>query len=429
MENTAREDDVPVSKIMKASIPDDDDTVSRDTTALSKLSELHLTANELNICNPFLSVPDEIILLIVEKGSLDRSSLRNLALTSSRLFRLARPSFYKGYNYETFRQAVAHVDIAAMERCAMFDAAPVKHQWDVGCTCRQPACFQAWEGSITPLGILVSGFWGYDTEEICLPVEDDRLNAVKWLLDHGANPNSPSAAVRCPYDPDYETRVDYDSEGEFGLFACKPVMLHLLPWLLKEDITKERIDAMSRLVYLLCVRGGAMPLRLDPTLLPRHPGKIAANTFAGLLRPRNSRKWSYPEEAVDMMEEKVKLLVHFKAVDTVEQDAFEKLVGAMRELSPLCPALTRRDSWDPRSMWHDHVMGNMERALEDTQSSLMDRWRIAFEKDYDQQTDHTRWYDADMGQWMDGLKHTLAFKRRYPRDVYMDDDLDYGGDD
>lgn len=262
MENSSSEDEIPASDIMLISTQHGNDVVNSGTIALDKLfdEEQHPTATESNTCCPFLSVPNEIILLFVEKGSLDRNSLRDLALTSSRLFQVTRPIFYKGYNYEAFRRAVNQFDVAAMERCALFDAAPVDFEWNVPSPCwvysddSDDILERGW--TKTPLATLVSGFitvFSVEALPSSLSAESNRHNAVRWLLDHGADPNKSSPPFFC-----------YCRQR--GVSQCdqsRPVIFHLLPWLLKEGIPRFRIDTMSRLVSLLCARGAVMPLKLD----------------------------------------------------------------------------------------------------------------------------------------------------------------------
>ncbi|KAJ4321135.1 hypothetical protein N0V84_005487 [Fusarium piperis] len=72
-------------------------------------------------------MPSEIILSIAEH--MDRQSLRNLALTSSRLHQTVRSKFYRGFNHETFRLALEEGDFAMIQRCMAHDAAPVDVTW------------------------------------------------------------------------------------------------------------------------------------------------------------------------------------------------------------------------------------------------------------------------------------------------------------
>ncbi|KAH7133054.1 hypothetical protein B0J13DRAFT_528986 [Dactylonectria estremocensis] len=367
MENSSSEDEIPASDIMLISTQHGNDVVNSGTIALDKLfdEEQHPTATESNTCCPFLSVPNEIILLFVEKGSLDRNSLRDLALTSSRLFQVTRPIFYKGYNYEAFRRAVNQFDVAAMERCALFDAAPVDFEWNVPSPC-----------------------WVYSDDS------DD-------ILERGWT-KTPLAT-------------------------------------LEKDLGHEHRRVIS------------------------HPGIIAANTFAGLLRPESYREWAYPGEFADMMEEKVNLLIKYKAVDDVEQDAFEKLAGALKEISRLhpgpgnrnreqhallcwhkiCMSLrflsdrphmgrdvgdhgrlhvfsdSRREPWDPRSIWLDHVLdqtGWNPWFIGDKLSCSL--WSAMALDSQSHASNPIRWYDEDVGLWMNGLTHTMAWMKEHTKDIY-----------
>ncbi|KAF7546091.1 hypothetical protein G7Z17_g8664 [Cylindrodendrum hubeiense] len=69
--------------------------------------------------------PNEIVLLIVDRGPLDRHSRRSSALASSRLFHITRHRYYQGCVYTASRYADEHVGSEAVEQCAEFNAAPV----------------------------------------------------------------------------------------------------------------------------------------------------------------------------------------------------------------------------------------------------------------------------------------------------------------
>lgn len=235
------------------------DPVRPDTSEPVGLPQGHIVDEPKNC--PLASLPDEIILLIVDNGSLDRRSLRNFALASLRLFHVSRPRFYQGYGYETFRRAVGSADVDAMERCAGFDAAPVDFDWETVYECKAE-CRPKWDRGHTPLAILMDNFspdWnGGVVEDV---VVDRSYDAVQWLLDHGANTNQPSAATHCPAPPDIMTTPWLPRT------RCKSVMFHLLPELLLRGMDRRKVDAVCRLVSLLCARGAAMPLELEDTLV------------------------------------------------------------------------------------------------------------------------------------------------------------------
>ncbi|KAM0559304.1 hypothetical protein ACHAPJ_004323 [Fusarium lateritium] len=78
-------------------------------------------------------LPTELLLSIIKYVSEDRrfdiNDLRRLALSSSRLFDLVRPFFYRANDHEQFYNAVSWSDTDMMARCEQFDAAPVNILW------------------------------------------------------------------------------------------------------------------------------------------------------------------------------------------------------------------------------------------------------------------------------------------------------------
>lgn len=80
-----------------------------------------------------LRLPNELLLQIVQDSALTPKDARSVALSSSRLFSLARPEFYKkdreNMEYDpggicVFNNATRRLDLATLERCVHFGGAP-----------------------------------------------------------------------------------------------------------------------------------------------------------------------------------------------------------------------------------------------------------------------------------------------------------------
>lgn len=83
--------------------------------------------------SPLLRLPNELLLQIVQDSELFPEDIRAVALSSSRLFNLARPEYYRTdreYKEDEWRlcslwdRAIGRLDLAFLERCIYFDGAP-----------------------------------------------------------------------------------------------------------------------------------------------------------------------------------------------------------------------------------------------------------------------------------------------------------------
>lgn len=159
------------------------------------------------------------------------------------------------------------------------------------------------------------------------------------------------------------------------------------------------------------------------------------------------------------MDEKVKLLIKYQAVDDVEREAFETLAGVVREICHLGTApggldmnkhgllcwhkicmpmsslakVARIDQgtfvfwedhrrmhsfdaivWDPRFKWLEDAAERIRwQALKKAGSRHRGGFSGALIRDldsYGRQNDMLWWEDEDVDLWMDHLKHVVAWK-------------------
>ncbi|KAM5343137.1 hypothetical protein ACJ41O_014103 [Fusarium nematophilum] len=388
-----------------------------------------------------LQLPTEILLQIMEDESLGRQDLKSFALTSARLFGLARPAFYRANSYETFRRALKAADVDMMDRCEKFEAAPkpgtdtdtdTDTEWSstvVGCQCRYL------EHRVhRPVDIVLESL--VNNEALTESCHD----ALVWLLDrnHSAE-RGPEERGESIGPDDTDTEPD-ETDTEPGDADTEPedtepdntepdetkYMSAVLPNLLQKGSSTKRVEGICRIIRLLKDRGLEMPFDLylpkllddknepepargDPwwdvpldtvtcmsavTLamkshcppsflefvlrgfegqarqLAAHdklqlcPEQIEccarcvpwedaerlgllgftdvdvllANLHADLLYPSTRWSESYPGEVADIFEEKLNLLVRYKAATEAEQRLLSSILGALREMGAMSQA-------------------------------------------------------------------------------------------
>lgn len=126
-------------------------------------------------------LPTEIIIQIAELSS--RRTLDYLSQACVRMYHIVRPYFYRADNCLQFYNAVSVVNIAMMERCEYFGAAPVNIVWN------RPNLRHC-----TPVDLLLlnvdEGVARRDTADRAALRDRERdkvFDALGWLLERGAD--------------------------------------------------------------------------------------------------------------------------------------------------------------------------------------------------------------------------------------------------
>ncbi|EKJ69825.1 hypothetical protein FPSE_09994 [Fusarium pseudograminearum CS3096] len=138
--------------------------------------------------SPLANLPAEVLMEISElignpDGQQAAETLHNLSQLSGRLYAIVRPYFYRANNYRQFYHAVRLADIPMMNHCENYLAAPIDIMWR--CAPGQHA---------TALSNLLTGLeddWGQSDDAPQASIHDkkldNRFDALKWLLERGAN--------------------------------------------------------------------------------------------------------------------------------------------------------------------------------------------------------------------------------------------------
>ncbi|KAJ4261649.1 hypothetical protein NW762_007085 [Fusarium torreyae] len=337
-------------------------------------------------------LPTELLLSIIQYVAEDRhfdiNDLRHLALSSSRLFDLVRPFFYRANDYEQFYNAVSLSSTDMMARCEQFDAAPVNIIWK-----RLSQRFR-------PIERLM---WNLNEHCSCQVSTEDRdftrariYRSLEWLVKRGA---------------DARPRMALNMDGsEHGAFEHMPTRL-LTQFQLGNS--KSCTADLCGMIQLLSSHGFPNPTRCDslggwsimtedlwfrdkmahyltnspmdlafkshvpPSLLdlmlceyddrdlkltdwhPNVPSKLfdlaKESDFDGTFNMcwvetsyidrllgtlhadlhNASTKWteSYPGEVADVFEEKMELMIKHQAVDTSEQALLKSIHKALCDIT------------------------------------------------------------------------------------------------
>ncbi|KAF4972871.1 hypothetical protein FZEAL_9503 [Fusarium zealandicum] len=339
-------------------------------------------------------LPTELLLMIMECPEIGRKELKSLALASSRLFGLVRPSFYRAEECHTFYKAVLAVDVATMTRCELFNAAPNSSQLGVFTGRCIPGVSRDFH---RPIDILLETLeLGEASLEAC-------YECLKWLLDRNFSVTNDILDV-----------FEVGAGGHGG-----PTMPWLLPNLLQREVSRERVEGICNMIHLMSQRGiltpaapfdfvlppsapppDHLPFDLDtypfpigdrhsdsmmqlamrshcpPSLLElvlgeykargirltqwhsecppqlmssfffqpepwhqHHPiGSLLESLHAELHPTPSGWAESYPGEVADVFEQKLKLLIEYRAVVKVEKQALGNILGALREITAVVQA-------------------------------------------------------------------------------------------
>lgn len=347
-----------------------------------------------------LYLPPELVKMVIDHAVFDAAGIMNLALTSTRFFYMIQGHVNKRFPGHIRGPSHKFQNMRPMRETVDSTVSPVNTAWKMDCTYDDP-CLEEFRAPRhqTPLVRLIEHYLpvnlgGHYVDDISI---EKTYHTIEWMLDKGADVNMDShprwyqgpfisaTAIAGPHHP-----------------PSKPPLHHLLSQLLLRGADHNRINAVVKLVSLLCNRGAVIPAELDhytkdrrgvtlPGLimvpsgmvsvafLARSPPSILESFLTQFSRrnvnwtSRSHRKpkqlegwwdlgkpygdgWSFEtspmlivevifnnffhpdlcyEGDVETLEEKVKLLIKFKAIDEMEQKAFGQLVGVAWEIDAL----------------------------------------------------------------------------------------------
>ncbi|KAL3606844.1 hypothetical protein FPOAC2_01814 [Fusarium poae] len=139
--------------------------------------------------------PTELLLEIIglindnPDGYEAAKSLDNLSQTCSRMCDLARPFFFRANNFKQFFLSVRVANVAMMDRCEYYNAAPIDMMWR--CHSRKIMQLPRLQTAVDILlnGMNEKGIGSEDEHQTRIrdKKRDMIFNALKWLLERGAN--------------------------------------------------------------------------------------------------------------------------------------------------------------------------------------------------------------------------------------------------
>ncbi|KAF4993728.1 hypothetical protein FDECE_13334 [Fusarium decemcellulare] len=371
------------------------------------------TADEPDGSRPFplLRLPADILILIIQDDSLSRTDVKNLFLTSSRLFNLPRRRFYHAENFETFRRAIEAADLDTIHRCVKYRAAPVDIAWELGYEGHRDFNIEPIVRFSKPINQLVDALrWdGIPTRAF--------IQVLEWLVDNGADMRD---GIHKKYSPADRTKGNMCSTL-LSLFQS-PVsrdeadtlcgIIHRLrnqgldmppafqvdrmyPWPPTDDslfmpfsspVETAMAIMMSRSacppsileLFLLQVQARDVHLTADISTVEngfftdylsfgsmRTPVRcIVGGLYDDLLRPWGWKE-KYPGEITDIFEQKIQLLRKYHGATEMELSILESILHAVRTIQIRSVALNGLDiERDAKTCWYELAMSAREAVTE-----------------------------------------------------------------
>ncbi|KAF9773558.1 hypothetical protein IL306_008613 [Fusarium sp. DS 682] len=197
-----------------------------------------------------LDLPEELKLFIVELINADQdTSLENLGsltLTCPDMKRIARRHFFHAKNFKVFRKAVEKANVAMMNLCEEYDAAPVDLTWCVAPSMKE----------YRPVDALLLNLDerpdNSRSEEFQDEIRDKVFEALKWLLERGADAEANWVS---------ESFQDQLPPGQQNIgFGHMPTRLLKQ---LQVNIGKRGVDVYLDMIELLSSHGFPNPTRAD----------------------------------------------------------------------------------------------------------------------------------------------------------------------
>lgn len=207
-----------------------------------------------------LQLPNETLIHIIELAIIGSSHaksasewLNNLSQTCSHLNKLARPYYFRSNDYDMFYSALRTANVAMMDRCEYYNAAPIDKLWS-------RRLFPSFQYR-TSIDVLLSNVYedcsrtNSTDSQIAIT---DRLrervfDGLKWLLERGAD----GATWNC--------RGSMGDECKNGCpIIVKPGHMH--PILLKQlkiGTSKRGMDVIFDMIQMLSSHGFPTPTRFD----------------------------------------------------------------------------------------------------------------------------------------------------------------------
>ncbi|KAM0552635.1 hypothetical protein ACHAPJ_007732 [Fusarium lateritium] len=341
-------------------------------------------------------LPVELILQITEelcsdKAFLPAKELKNLALSCANLFYLIRPMYYLADNCSIFHSALKQADVDQMERCALFGAAP-DTKWNItnGCFCGAEKPHKHHR----PIDVLL------ECVSVGSVSLDNCIDALRWLLSKGYDAKEQGdqdwyrANDDCEHMPmllfnmlksecsrdrtegicqiirtlrSYEYAmphaVNFDSfyRTRYSLSTTDPNVIrkpmdvamrsHCPPYLLELVLQEYRIRNLKIRAWSQDCPPGAEswvgsyvtrgPALHRPEIWAQSSslGALLWNLYSDLLDSSTGWMEKYPGEAADILEQKIKLLVKYRAIDIFEEGALRKILGALKGIATMAESL------------------------------------------------------------------------------------------
>ncbi|KAJ4248726.1 hypothetical protein NW762_012564 [Fusarium torreyae] len=399
----------------------------------SSISTIDIAPSRHQQYSKLALLPVELILQITEelcsdKASLPAKELKNLALSCANLFYLIRPMYYLADNCSIFHSALKQANVDQMERCALFGAAP-DTKWNItnGCCCgaEKPHKYHR------PIDVLL------ECVSVGSVSLDKCIDALRWLLSksydakeqgdqdwYRINDNCEhmpmllfnmltpecsrdriericqiirilrSYGYTLPHDVNFDSfyRARYYLSTTDPNIIRKPMDVamraycppHLLELVLQEyRIRNLKIRAWSQdcppeaesWVGSYVARDSAF-YRPEIWAQSSSLGALLWNLYSDLLDSSTGWIEKHPGEAADILEQKIKLLVKYRAIDIFEEGALRKILGVLKDIATMAQSLGGLDEERDAHTLHELDAERPRRLHRFVIEKLWNPWKV-----------------------------------------------------